>query len=79
MSTTAYKIATSHFSRKTINFLAKKGIEIIGMTAINNEGDFAFSINDNGTGKMRTHLQVLEMAEALTPEEHFRYTKLGLL
>lgn len=45
------------FSRKTLKALSKKGISLVGL-----QGDF-YVLNDNGTCKVRTFSQVLELAK----------------
>ena len=57
------------FTAQTVRALAKKGITIIGKTYIPGAGDMPYAngqtgyqLNDNGTGKVRTHAQVREMA-----------------
>ena len=46
----------SDFSYKTLRSLLRKGISLIGL-----QGD-AYVLNDNGTCKVRTFSEVLEMA-----------------
>ena len=57
------------FSRKTLAALARKGIEVLGLTVIPSTGDTPFAsgergyrINDNGCGRVWTFSQVLEVA-----------------
>ena len=63
------QIVKREFSRKTISALAKKGIEIVGVTSIpDSEGSFlnatrAFEISDKGTGKIKTFLELQKIAE----------------
>lgn len=57
------------FSRKTIAALARKGISVIGAQAAPAfEGDETFSgknyrLDQNGCGIVRSHAQVLELAQ----------------
>lgn len=57
------------FSALTLKSLAKKGIRVIGAQAAPAyDGDSfltgkAYRLDDNGCGKIRTHAQVLEMAQ----------------
>lgn len=61
--------STSHFGAKAIKALAKKGITITGMQALPDQtGSFlnsetGYILNDNGTAKVRTYLQVRELAK----------------
>lgn len=57
------------FSRKTLTALGRKGITLIGLTVIPGQGDLPFAtsetgyiLNDNGTSRVRTFREVLEMA-----------------
>lgn len=60
---------TADFSKKVIKALKAKGIEIYGATFVPDEkgdfcnGDRAYLLNDNETSRVRTYLQVLELAE----------------
>lgn len=60
---------TKDFSAKTIKALATKGIRIIGIQAVPAfEGDVyftgtAYRLDDNGTGRVHTHREVLATAE----------------
>ena len=63
-------ILTRDFSTKTIRALAKNGITIIGKTYLPGDGDLPYAngetgyqLNDNGTGRVRTHAQVMGMAQ----------------
>jgi hypothetical protein len=62
-------VGTDHFSRVTVNGLEAKGVKITGITAIPDEkGSFlnsstGYLLNDNGTCRVRTYLQVLELAK----------------
>ncbi len=61
--------ASKDFSRLTISALAKRGIVVIGSQASPAyEGDTSFSgrvyqITQNGCAMIRTHSQVMEMAQ----------------
>jgi hypothetical protein len=57
------------FSRKTLSSLSRKGITLIGLTIIPGTGDLPFAtgergyiLNDNGTQRIRSFAQVLELA-----------------
>lgn len=50
------------FSKATIKNLSLKGIVIVGSQATM-EGDVLYLLDDNGTGRMRTFSQVLELAK----------------
>lgn len=57
------------FSKITVRKLAKKGITLIGLTVIPNNSDMPFAngdrgyrINDNGTHRIKTFTEVLELA-----------------
>lgn len=57
------------FSKKTISALTRKGITLIGLTMIPGTGDLpwatgetAYILNDNGTQRVRSFAQVLELA-----------------
>ena len=59
------------FSRSTLRKLARKGISLVGLTAIPNvSSDMPYAnatrgycLDDNGTHKVRTFLEVQEMAK----------------
>jgi hypothetical protein len=61
--------AARDFSRKILNALAKRGVSVIGSQAAPAyEGDFSLSgrvyqISSEGCSMMRTHAQVMEMAQ----------------
>lgn len=63
------QIVNRHFGRKTLNTLAKKGIEIVGITSIpDDQGSFlnprvGYFISDKGCGKTKTFREVMEIAE----------------
>ena len=57
------------FSRKTIAALGRKGITLIGLTVIPGTGDMPFAtgetgyiLNDNGTSRVRSFREVLDLA-----------------
>jgi hypothetical protein len=60
----------SDFSKTTLRKLTRKGISILGKTLIPAaagelrfaNGETGYAVNDNGTGKVKTFSQVLEMA-----------------
>jgi hypothetical protein len=63
--------ATSHFSSNIQTRLKLKGIKVVGIQAIPGPGplpwansEVAYVLDDNGTGKVRTFLEVLELARA---------------
>ncbi len=62
-------VGTNHFNKQTVKALGRQGITIIGITAIPDEkGSFlnsqtGYQLNDNGTHKIRTYLQVLALAK----------------
>ena len=64
------QIAAKDFSHKTISQLERKQIEIIGTQAVPAfDGDKYFSgvayhLSYNGTGFMRTHAQVIVLAQS---------------
>lgn len=64
----ASQIALRHFGRKTVSSLARKGVRIIGLQAIPDErGSFlnsttGYVVDDRGTGRVWTYLQVTEAA-----------------
>lgn len=68
--TTSATIASKDFSKKTINALTKKGVSIEGVQAIPAfDGDTFFSgvaylLSANGAGFIRTHSQVVVMANS---------------
>lgn len=65
----ASQISSRHFSRKTLAGLSRKGIAIIGITCIPDasgsfaNGETAYKVSDNGTGRIWTFRQVLRAAE----------------
>lgn len=63
-----HEIPASHFNNKTLKTLTKKGIAIVGMTALPVNGSYlntqtGYELNNNGTGQIKNYLQVLEMAQ----------------
>jgi len=64
------QIATKDFSAKTLSLLSKKGISVVGATAVPAfDGDVYFSgtaytLSFAGTSFMRTHSQILVMASS---------------
>lgn len=68
--TLAARIAAKNFSKNTLAKLAKLGIAVTGSMAVAGfEGDWAFTgvaftLDDNGTGRVRSHAEVLAIAEA---------------
>ncbi len=66
--TFADQIARSHFSAKTIKALAKLGVKVIGLQGYSvtydngsTGSETAYCLDDNGTGRVRTFMQVLAM------------------
>lgn len=64
-----HEIAGSHFSKKTLKALSKRGITVISATYVPGadgsyaNGETAYMLSHNGTGILRSFLQVLEMAK----------------
>lgn len=62
----ANDIAVSHFGKRLIARLARRGIKIIGLTVIPDNssnmpyanGETGYNIDDNGTGRVLTLLEV---------------------
>ncbi len=60
----------NHFSKSTLNKLARKGISLIGTTVLPDfskplpyaSGDTGYCLNDNGTHRVRTFTDVLALA-----------------
>lgn len=56
------------FSRKTLSALRKQGITIVGATFVPGtdgsyaNGERAYQLDDNGTSRLRTFLEVLAIA-----------------
>lgn len=69
MTTVREQIIRRHFAAKTLRVLKKKGIEVMSTTFIPDasgdytRGETAYNINDNGTGRLKTFLEVLALAE----------------
>lgn len=69
MNNTHHPIPARHFNARTLRALTKKGIAIIGATCLpNSVGSFAggetgYNLDDNGTGRVRTYLEVLALAK----------------
>lgn len=65
----AAQIAQKDFSRKTLAGLGEKGISVIGATFVPGpsgsylDGERAYSLDDNGTHRLRAFLEVLTLAE----------------
>lgn len=61
-------IALRHFRKTTIRRLADRGITVLGSVCVpGNDGSFAngetaYRLDDNGTHRIRTFLQVLAIA-----------------
>jgi hypothetical protein len=61
-------IASKDFSRTTLAALRKQGIAVIGSTFVPGadgtfaNGERAYQLDDNGTSKLRTFLDVLSIA-----------------
>lgn len=58
-----------HFDKKIVKTLGAKGIKIVGLQAIpDDKGSFlncttGYILNDNGTQKIRSYMQVKELAK----------------
>ena len=61
-----HQIATSHFGRKAVVALARKGIFITGLQAVPTgrfaDYDTGYVVNDNGTGRIWLRAEVMEAA-----------------
>lgn len=61
--------AIGQFGKRVVNRLAKKGIKVIGTQMIPDErGEYAnatvaYMLDDNGTGKLRSYLEVLALSK----------------
>lgn len=62
-------IAIRHFGKRTINALARRGIQVLGLTIIPGEGPMpmatgstGYQVDDNGTGRVLTWQQVKDLA-----------------
>ena len=61
---THHFIAGKDFSKATLNALARKGIYVIGSFCINAQtGEVAYQLSGNGTGKVRSFIDVLAIAK----------------
>ena len=64
-----HPISSSHFSKRTLKALNRKGIYIIGGTWVPGadgtyaNGESGYMLDDNGTGRLMRFLQVLELAK----------------
>lgn len=56
----------NHFSKSTLNKLAKAGITLVGIQGIPGPygGEVAYILNDNGTHRVRRFAEVLALAKA---------------
>jgi hypothetical protein len=62
-------ISAKHFSKKTLKALASKGVRLLGLTMIPGDGDLpyasgstGYNVSDNGTHRVLTFRQVLDLA-----------------
>ncbi|QIG73333.1 hypothetical protein EVC03_025 [Rhizobium phage RHph_Y5A] len=68
MLTVAQQIVRRHFAAKTLRALEKRGVRVLSSTFIpDTAGDYtrgqtAYNIDDNGTGRVWTFLEVLDRA-----------------
>jgi hypothetical protein len=62
----ADEIALRHFGRKAVRALARKGISVIGLQHVPGPygGDTGYCLDDNGTGRVRSYLEVRALAGA---------------
>jgi|688.fasta_scaffold116117_5 hypothetical protein len=69
MSSFIYEYAVGKFGKRIVNKLAKKGVKIIsaqnmpGADGSYANGETGYMVDDNGTGRLLSALQVLKMAE----------------
>lgn len=63
--------AIAQFGKRTVKKLAKKGITLVSAHNMPNaetgsyaNGETGYLLDDNGTGRMRNYLQVLEIANS---------------
>jgi hypothetical protein len=64
------EIAVSHFGKRVVTKLAKRGVKVIGLTVIPDNasdlpyanGETGYNIDDNGTGRVLTLLEVHALA-----------------
>ena len=63
-NTVANEIAVSHFGRRAVRALARKGIAVIGLQHIPGPhgGDTGYCLNDNGTHRVTSYMDVRKMA-----------------
>jgi hypothetical protein len=67
---THHTIPASHFNKKTLRALTKKGIAIINAqwmpgrdgSYISADAQTGYMLDDNGTGRLVTYLEVLKLA-----------------
>lgn len=65
---THHPTPASHFNKGTLRILANHKIFVVGMQALPDEaGSFlnattGYLLNDNGTGRLRTYFEVLDIA-----------------
>lgn len=68
MTSVAQEIIRSHFNRKTLTALKKKGVEVVKSTFVPapggdyTQGETAYVVNDNGMSCIRSYLEVLKLA-----------------
>ncbi|QWY83176.1 hypothetical protein [Rhizobium phage RHph_X2_24] len=68
MLSVAQQIVRRHFAAKTLRSLEKRGIRVLSSTFIPDasgdytRGETAYNIDDNGTGRVWTFLEVLAKA-----------------
>ena len=70
MASVGSSIASRDFSQKTLSALARKGVTLLGITAIPDmssdmpftNADRGYTVSDNGCGRVWTFTQVLEAA-----------------
>lgn len=64
-----HEIPASHFSKKTLKALTRKGIAIVSATYVPGtdgsytNGETGYILDDNGTERVRSFLQVLDLAK----------------
>lgn len=63
-------IAARDFKKSTLRALTKKGIRLIGLCVIPGDGEMpwangerGYNLDDNGTGRIKTLLEVLDLAQ----------------
>lgn len=59
-------VLVNHFSKSTLNKLARKGITLVGLQGIPGPygGEIAYILNDNGTHRVRRFAEVMDLAKA---------------